>query len=308
MFVLLITFWLGHAHAQCSSGNPYVHIEKPVCTEGNCNYEKNIRRPQSVQATKRKISESLRILSNLGMSEGIDGHISVRTGTPNGGDPAKMYLLMDRFGVGWNIIEPHHIITIECGTKRIVESNWKSVEWRAAIWMNDAIHQIRPDVQVVLHLHSPYTRILGTTDSPLEMIDQNSLRFYNKIGYHDYEGVVVDPTKSESLASKIKDYDILILKNHGSIILANSIEEAFNRAYFLENAAKAQIDAYKYAASIGKPVVPIAESVVLANWKKFQGQAERLFAYFHFESWRRFYGLVHEYDETLFYEESNGNQ
>jgi hypothetical protein len=61
----------------------------------------------------------------------------VLTDTPSGGDPTKMYLLMDRFGVSWDIIEPNDIITIECGSKKIVESNWQSTEWRAAIWMND---------------------------------------------------------------------------------------------------------------------------------------------------------------------------
>jgi len=293
---------LGITLGQEDEGPKYLHIEKPCCGEQGCSYDRNLRVSRTLSEQKKEISDSLQILARLGMAEGIDGHISVLTAPPPGRDENKTYLLMDRFGVGWHIMTPQDIITIESGTKRIYESNWEKIEWRAAIWMNEAIHEIRPDVKVVLHLHSPYSRILGATDGQFEMIDQNSLRFFQKIGYHDYEGVVVDPAKSESLAQKIKDFDVLILRNHGVIILGPSVPVVWNRAYFLENAAKAQIDAYQYAAAAKVNVVKIDPEVVAKNWKKFQGQAEELFAYYNFESFRRFYGLTSETDGPFFFE------
>lgn len=146
----------------------------------------------------------------------------------------------------------------------------------------------------MLHLHSPYIRTISGTDSTLHMIDQNSMRFYNRITYHPYEGIVVDYTKSGSLSSKLADKskDILILKNHGVVILANNVAQAFNTAYYLEIAAETQIRAYEYALASGTKVSEIPQDVVEKTAKKLQGQAEDLFAYFNFESWRKRYNLI----------------
>lgn len=79
------------------------------------------------------------------------------------------------------------------------------------------------------------------------------------------------------------------------------------RAYFLENAAKAQIDAYSYASSSGKKIHPISPEVVEKTWLKFQGQAERMFAYYNFESYRRKLGLIKETEESIFVEDATNN-
>jgi len=71
----------------------------------------------------------------------------------------------------------------------------------------------------------------------------------------------------------------------------------------LEIAAYTQIQAHAYASSRGTKVAEIPVEVVEKTAKKFQGQAEHLFAYYNFESWRKYYGLIDEFVFTKYPEE-----
>jgi hypothetical protein len=131
----------GRARAQRSqksaeADRKYVHVDKPVCAEGTCNYWKFTRAEKTLEEQKTEIADALNMLAWQGYAEGnttlfspnnlflplsffpgIDGHISVIAPTPVGGNDSKIYVYMDRFGVPWGALQPHHIITIELGTK-----------------------------------------------------------------------------------------------------------------------------------------------------------------------------------------------
>jgi len=65
----------------------------------------------------------------------------------------------------------------------------------------------------------------------------------------------------------------------------------------LEIAVNTQIQAFSFANSCGKEVRKISAQVVEKTAMKFQGQADKLFAYYNFEGWRKHYGLI---DELIF--------
>jgi len=273
----------------------YVHVDEPVCDGVQCNYWNNTRKVIGEPEKKKEISDALKMLSRQGFG-GFDGHISVKTDAPVGGNATATYVLIDRFGVPWGSVRPHHVITVELGTRLILESNNTAKEWRSVILLHEAIHTARPNAKVVLHFYSPSVHTIGAVEGGLEMVDQNSIRFHGKIAYHDYDGIIADSVKAEAVASKLATSDILILRNQGTIIVANNVATAYSRAYFLEKAALAQINAYSYSRSKGVPVITIPQEIVEQTALKLQEESEELFAYYNFEGHRR--GLdIDELDE-----------
>ena len=67
------------------------------------------------------------------------------------------------------------------------------------------------------------------------------MRFYNRIGYHDYEGVSLELGERDRLVESLGDHRALILRNHGLLTAGRTIAEAFTLMYHLEKSCVAQI-------------------------------------------------------------------
>jgi ribulose-5-phosphate 4-epimerase/fuculose-1-phosphate aldolase len=73
-------------------------------------------------------------------------------------------------------------------------------------------------------------------------LNQLSLQFFNRIGYHDYEGVAVDLDERERLVADLGDKRILVLRNHGLLTAGRTIPEAFSLMYYLDQACRIQLE------------------------------------------------------------------
>src|SRR3546814_10406427 len=65
----------------------------------------------------------------------------------------------------------------------------------------------------------------------------------NRIGYHDYEGIVLRMDERERLLKNLGQNNFLVLRNHGLLTAAPDIPRAFLWMYVLEKACKVQIKA-----------------------------------------------------------------
>ena len=265
---------------------------------------------ESISTLRSEMIDLFRIAASMNWDEGIDGHMSASIG--NG------LMLINRFGTNWGAAIDCDIITVNTTSFEILspppierdnDTPGKGLTgWRAAIWMNAAFHREFEHVKVALHLHSPHVRTIGIAGDKIKMIDQNSLRFFNRIIYSNYSGIIVSAQKSDKLVNLYKNEnekamiensnnnnsvnrfypkDIIFMRNHGVLILANSVFSAFNTAYFLEIAAKTQIDATMYAQAAGTEVVYIDEELQAKTAKKFQGWSQDVFGKNNFQGFRR---------------------
>jgi ribulose-5-phosphate 4-epimerase/fuculose-1-phosphate aldolase len=66
--------------------------------------------------------------------------------------------------------------------------------------------------------------------------------YVGRVAYHDFEGITLDREECQRLASDLGDRNVMILRNHGLLVCAPSIPQAFNLIYWLEQACKIQID------------------------------------------------------------------
>ena len=93
----------------------------------------------------------------------------------------------------------------------------------------------------------------------LPLFNQEALRFYNRVGYHDYEGIALDLDERRRLIESLGPHKVLILRNHGLLTAAQSIAEAFVLMYHLEKACAAQLAMNATSADTDRFVFPAPE-------------------------------------------------
>jgi ribulose-5-phosphate 4-epimerase/fuculose-1-phosphate aldolase len=74
-------------------------------------------------------------------------------------------------------------------------------------------------------------------------LSQKSLRFYNRIAYHDYEGKADDLDERSRIVRSLGDKNALVLRNHGLLVCAPTVGRAYHAMLNLEKSCKVQLKA-----------------------------------------------------------------
>lgn len=140
------------------------------------------------------------------------------------------------------------------------------------------IHALLPQARCVLHVHPPYSTALATLADPqLKPIDQTTARFFNRVAIDAHYGGIADQNaEGERLARALGQHSRMIMGNHGVIVTAPTVAEAFEDLYFLERAARTLVLAY----STGQPLKILPDEIAertARSWEDYRGAA---FAHF----------------------------
>jgi ribulose-5-phosphate 4-epimerase/fuculose-1-phosphate aldolase len=111
----------------------------------------------------------------------------------------------------------------------------------AGFTIHSAIHMAREDAQAVIHLHTPHGQAVSAHSEGLLPITQTAMLIRGEVAYHDYEGVAVDLDERERIIADLGDKGAMLLRNHGTLAVGETVGEAFVKIYFLERACQAQI-------------------------------------------------------------------
>jgi ribulose-5-phosphate 4-epimerase/fuculose-1-phosphate aldolase len=129
---------------------------------------------------------------------------------------------------------------------------------RAGFVIHSAIHKARPDAICIIHTHTFSGMAISTMKCGLLPLTQTSMRF-DKVGYHDYEGVAVNLEEQQRIVADLGDADTLILRNHGLVVVGASIPQAFSNIYRLELACKTQLAAMSCNTELTFPSQDVIE-------------------------------------------------
>ncbi|WP_171103894.1 class II aldolase and adducin N-terminal domain-containing protein [Ruegeria sp. HKCCD7255] len=112
--------------------------------------------------------------------------------------------------------------------------------------LHGAIHRHCPHARCVLHVHSIFATVLASlTDSTLPPIDQNTATFYNRYVVDDAFGGLAFESEGERCAQMLSDpkKKVMIMGNHGVLVIGRDVADAFNRLFYFERAAETYIRA-----------------------------------------------------------------
>jgi ribulose-5-phosphate 4-epimerase/fuculose-1-phosphate aldolase len=130
----------------------------------------------------------------------------------------------------------------------------------------------------------PYATALSMVEGdPVVYAGQTALKFYGRVAVDEnYNGLALDETEGDRIASVIGENDILFMRNHGVMVCAPNIAEAWDDLYYLERAAEVQVK----AMSTGRKLIPVPEQIAIEAAKQMrEGDPES--ARMHLESLRR---------------------
>jgi len=107
--------------------------------------------------------------------------------------------------------------------------------------IHSAIHMGNPSAVCVMHAHTEATLAVANYRKGLLPLSQHALRFYGKVGYFDYCGLFETAEKRAGLPKALAQGDVLMLRNHGPLVVGKSVRECFSRMYYLERACRMQV-------------------------------------------------------------------
>jgi ribulose-5-phosphate 4-epimerase/fuculose-1-phosphate aldolase len=198
--------------------------------------------PYAVTATagelRRELAAVYRLVAYYRMTDLIFTHISARLPASPGADPR---FLINPYGLMFEEITASSLVVVDL-RGNIVEPSPYSVN-PAGFVIHAAIHAARPDAHSVLHTHSRAGCAIAATSEGLLPVNQINLEFYERVAYHDYEGIALNREEQQRLTADLGDSNALILRHHGLLTCGSSPLEAFSRMYYLNKACEIQVDA-----------------------------------------------------------------
>ncbi len=207
-----------------------------------------------------------RLIDLYGMSDMMANHISARV-------PGEESFLINPYGMMYEEITASCLIKVDLAGSVLFKPDFGAFDYglnRAGYVIHSAVHEARPEVECIIHTHSWASMAVSALDCGLLPITQTAMRFL-KIGYHEYEGVVLDEAEKASLVRDLGDSEAVMLRNHGAIVTGRTTGEAFNWTHRLELACRSQIA----AMSCNSPLRPVPQEVLEATWNNYQPGTRR---------------------------------
>jgi ribulose-5-phosphate 4-epimerase/fuculose-1-phosphate aldolase len=226
-----------------------------------------------------------RLADHFGLNEGIDNHMTMLV--PGQADR----FLLAPFGLHWSEVKASDFMVIDFNGRML--SGRGPIE-DTALYIHLPVHRLSPKARCVLHTHMPHATAMSMLENPrLEMAVQTALGFYEDIAYDmNYSGLAFDHTEGERMAAVLGDKSVLLLGNHGALVVGETVPQAFERLYFLERACQAQV----LALSTGRALRPVPDDIVKATMAQFSSGAKvggRDRADLHFEALKRLLDRQH---------------
>jgi ribulose-5-phosphate 4-epimerase/fuculose-1-phosphate aldolase len=212
----------------------------------------------AVTQARVDLAACYRLADRFGLNEGIDNHLTLMVpGYSN-------RFLLAPFGMHWSEVKASDFMVVDFDGH--VLSGQGSVE-PTALYIHQPVHRLSPQGTCVLHTHMPYATALCMLENPrLEMAVQSALGFYKDVAYDSaYNGLACDMSEGERLARALGEKSVLMMGNHGVLVVGKTIPQAFERLYFLERAAQAQV----LALSTGRRLQRIPKATIKKTIAQF---------------------------------------
>ncbi|MCF2906125.1 class II aldolase and adducin N-terminal domain-containing protein [Octadecabacter sp. CECT 8868] len=140
--------------------------------------------------------------------------------------------------------------------------------------LHGGIHRHCPHARCAMHVHSIHATVLATLkDSRLLPIDQNCATFFNRYVIDDHYGGLAFEEEGVRCAGLLGDpkKKVMIMGNHGIMIIGATVAETFNRLYYFERAA----ETYIRALQTGQPLRVLSDEIAEKTAQELEDYPEQ---------------------------------
>lgn len=192
--------------------------------------------PLSFQREREDLAAAFRWTARLNMHEGIANHFSLAV-SDDGAD-----FLLNPFGVHFSKMRASDLMLVNAheapdpADDRIDPT---------AIAIHGALHRNVPQARCIIHLHPKYATVLASLkDSAIPPIDQNTMRFYERVAIDEgFDGMGLGD-EAERLSTTLGNKSVLMMGNHGVMVVAENVARALDEMIYLERACETVVTAY----------------------------------------------------------------
>jgi ribulose-5-phosphate 4-epimerase/fuculose-1-phosphate aldolase len=202
------------------------------------------------------LAAAYRLVADFGWTDLVFTHISARVPGP------EHHFLINPYGMLFEEITASSLVKVDLSANVVLDTGYPVNP--AGFTIHSAVHEARPDAKAVLHLHTPDGTAVSSLKEGLLPLNQTAHLVLGDLAYHDYEGVAFDHAEKPRLQKDLGEKNALLLRNHGTLTLGESVAIAFTRMYLLERACTMQVRTLSQCGE-GRSTHPVEPAVVEKN-------------------------------------------
>ena len=220
-----------------------------------------------ISELQKDLAAVFRWTARLNMNEGIANHFSVCL-------PNSNNFYINGSGLHFSSIKASDMVLVDQNRIEEIKKKPELVD-PTALNIHGTIHRKTPHAKCILHVHSKYATALSTLKDPtLKPIDQNTMRFYNRVAiFNDFGGLGFED-ESNKMATAIGNNRSMLLANHGILTVGETVAQAFDELYYFEKACETYITALSTNKELNEVESNIAEKTAqeLENYPVNMGE------------------------------------
>ncbi|WP_371233598.1 class II aldolase and adducin N-terminal domain-containing protein [Pseudomonas sp. QE6] len=219
---------------------------------------------------RAELACAFRWTARLGMHEAIANHFSLAVS-----EDGRRFLI-NPYGRHFSRVRASDLLLLDADDPSVL--NRPDAPDITAWALHGALHRRHRHARCILHVHSKYATALAClADSRLPPIEQNSMRFFERVAIDEgFDGMGLGD-EAERVSRQLGDKPILLMGNHGVLVAAPSVAQAFDDLYYFERAC----EIYLTALSSGRPLRIASDEVArktCRQWLDYPDFAVRHFA------------------------------
>lgn len=226
------------------------------------------------QQLRIDLAAAFRIVAKAGLHEAVANHFSAAVSTDG-----RKFLMNPKW---------RHFSRIKASDLVLFDADDPDGAERPDVdptaWsIHGQMHKLMPQARVVMHLHPPFATTIATLADPdIKPIDQNTARYFNRVAVDTcYGGMADSEQEGARIAGLLGNKSRLLMGNHGVLITANTVGEAFDDIYTIERACQVLVQAYSTSRPLNVLPDDVAERTA-QDWEKISD-----FSITHFEEMKR---------------------
>ena len=158
-----------------------------------------------------------RLARRNGWNQGIYNHASARVP----GEPDKF--LIKGHALLWDEVTASNLVKVDMND----ELDERAGVNRPGFVLHSAVLRARHDTNAVVHVHPDPCVAVSASKEGLLPLSQTAIRFYDRLAYHDYEGITENADERERIIANLGDKRAMLMRHHGATTLGTSVREAY---------------------------------------------------------------------------------